>query len=171
MRGIILNPRTAVPVLLTIQGHENGAPQPSPSTDLAHDAGALGARGLSLRIDSYLDDSEEVLKSGPGALLRPAPPPGPSLRDRVTRPLTGGHEVERGHLFLTQWRLVFARNDLALHYPPIFAPLPDVTEVAVEQVGLGRVLTVTLRNGRQHRFACRGPGAWATALAALTGLE
>lgn len=156
-------------MLLVFLGQDSGAPKLGPPTDLADDVGALGGRGAALSVHLYLDDSEEVLKEGPGALLRAAPPPGPSLRDRVARPLTGGHETERGHLFLTQWRLVFARSDLAPRCPPIFAPLHDVTAVSVERVGLGRVLTVELRNGRRYRFACGAPGAWASAIAAGAG--
>lgn len=152
-------------------GQDRGGTQPPGAADLAHDAGALSSRTAALRIELYLDDAEEVLKEGPAALLRVTPPPGPTLKDRMARPFTGGHESEKGHLFLTQWRLVFVRNELAPHCPPVFAPLPELTEVSVEQTGLGRVLKLVLRNGRQYRFACRTPARWASTIAGLTDLR
>lgn len=156
---------------LTInQTDPTGASPPSP-VEAANDAGALGSRRAAFRIESHLDDSEEVLREGPAALIRQAPPPGPTLADRILRPLTGGHQAVRGRLYLTQWRLVFARQEVGPHSPPIFASLADVAQVSVESVGLGRALKLVLHNGRQHRFSCRAPGAWAAAIAAVSGLD
>jgi hypothetical protein len=137
----------------------------------AHDAGAIG-RGIPFTVGPIpLQDSEEVSKEGPAAVLGRTSAGRPTLVERLLLPLSGGRPAHHGRLYLTQWRLVFLPTG---HHAQIFAfdiAIANIAEVGAERRPVRDLLRLELRNGREYEIAVRRADDWASTVAHVAGLN
>lgn len=136
---------------------------------LAHDVGALGARGSVAAAQLSLQDAEEIVREGPASLLRDLPGGSTGL-DRLLLPFTDGRVAVRGRLYLTKLRLVFLPTGVGSMGSMLDTPLRDLASVGTSRIGWRTTLRVTLRNGREHDLLARGVTRWVASIARLAGL-